>query len=104
MIHKPKFERAKSLFHLSDERFGLLSVAIALGVIICIWIFAIARTNEEQDESLKNEIAKNTNLVLSHERQVSSATFAIKRKWHKAPSNHLFYLGRFAQSIARTHR
>lgn len=73
MIQKPKFERAKSLFHLSDARFGLLSVAIALGVIICIWVFAIARTHEEHDESLQNEIAKNTNLVLSHERQVSSA-------------------------------
>ncbi len=73
MIHKPKFERAESLFNLLDKRFGHLSIAIAICVIICVWILAIARTHEEHDEALRNEIAKNTNLVLSHERQVSSA-------------------------------
>ena len=73
MNRKPKFDRTQSLLHLSDERFGFLSIAIAISVIICIWIIAIARTHAEHEEALKTEIAKNTNLVLSHERQVSGA-------------------------------
>jgi hypothetical protein len=79
MIRKPKFDRTKSLLNLANEKFGFISIAVAIFVIICIWVFAIARIHGEHDEALKYEIAKNTNLALDHELQVSNSSKSAPR-------------------------
>ena len=67
-----KIKSAESKFHLSHARFRGLSLLIACCLIVSLWVFTLARIHQERDEALKDEIAKDTNLVLSHERQASS--------------------------------
>jgi PAS domain S-box-containing protein len=68
-----KIKPAESRFHLSHASVGWIVLAVAASLIVCLWVFTTARIHQEREEVLEGEIAKNTNLVLSHERQASSS-------------------------------